>query len=153
RRSVCSRGRRGPRAGPVPPRGSGRPRRARRRNPVASPGGCPRLATAPWSNPPAAAYPSSLPLLTSLRRFLEAPVDLVPPRPQPVPGAVGLRPLDGAGRTGGCTRRAAATEVALARLAGVRQGEDGSERAGDGTQVAADAHAVQHHLGPGGRVN
>ena len=68
------------------------------------------------------------------------------PRLEPFAPAVGFDIFDGVGRTGGGTRRLAAAQIAFGRLVGLRQREHRSERAGNRTQMTADAERIDDNF-------
>src|SRR5437773_2407096 len=80
-------------------------------------------------------------------------IHLLSPWSEPGPDAVGFAPLNGPGRTRCRARRAAAAQVALARLVRARQREDGAERTCDGAKMAADAEVAEYYFRLRHRIN
>ena len=78
---------------------------------------------------------------------------LVSPRSEPIASAITFSPFNGPGWAGGSASRLAAAQVALASFLGAGQGEDGPIGTGDGAQVTANAHVVEHQLGTGGGLD
>src|SRR5262249_39535452 len=64
-----------------------------------------------------------------------------------------VTPFDRTGRASRRASRFATAEVALRRLIGLRQREDGAERASDRAEMTADTDVAEHDLGTGSRVN